>query len=116
MIVSNKVYKTIKVSALLEKIALNKKEKKLNVAFIDQNFLKRTPQRFVTIAGESIFLLKSKIGAMQIRAVVDVYINGARQVDMIDYTIRTSATDSSRSELLFLNYSFADDEEVVIVY
>lgn len=109
----NKIYKNIKVSTLVEKINLKKNEKLLNVAFVDQNFLKREEEVFISVKNQDFFLLKTKIGAIQKRAVIEVSVNGLRTRD---YVLRTSIIDSSKMELSFPNFSFRGGEEVVIVY
>jgi 3'-phosphoadenosine 5'-phosphosulfate sulfotransferase len=109
----SKKTKTIRVSELIEKIKLSKSEKKLNVALVDQNFLKRNEEQFISTSNQQFFLLKSKIGTVQKRAIISVYINGLKTAL---YEIRTSATDSSKSELYFTDYNFEEGEEVTIVY
>lgn len=108
-----KFSKTISITELVERVKINKKEKNLNVAIIDQNFLKRTEEKFISTSDQAFFLLKSKIGLIQKKAVIEVFINGMK---VTDYQIRTSTTDSSKSELYFPNYNFYEGEAVVIVY
>ncbi len=77
----DKRIKTISVSELVERIKLSKNEKKLNVALVDQNFLKRNEEKFVATQNQEYFLLKTKIGSIQRRAVIEVFVNGIKASD-----------------------------------
>ena len=107
--------RNISINQEEERISLFKKPKDFKVAIVDQNFLKRTIEEFKTQANQEFFLLKSKIGIVERNAGIQVFLNG-QSLSEQDYEFRTSATNSSKSELYIKNYIFDEGELLQIIY